>query len=230
MKQFSLLLNIMAAVIIFIAVLGIMYLGFQHLRKQENPKRIEIVYTLANDSIVDNSVVKIGNLESLMNELKSISNEIQAKQIETINKDEDKGIFDKFYSIIVAVVLVFAGFFGFKNITEIKTRAIEIAEESSKKIAEDTAINASEKQFEKVFTAQYKGEVLDLATASFSKVIDQEVTQLYNQITLLESRIDALEGNQTIDNIDGDDGYADGPADGENTEDNHLPLNPFDNE
>ncbi|MBV2196649.1 MAG: hypothetical protein KUL78_09125 [Flavobacterium sp.] len=216
----------MAAVIIFIAVVGTMFLGFQHLRKPENPKRFEIIYTLSSDSIYDKSVMKVGNIDSLMTELKSISNEIQTKQIETIEKEEDKGIFDKFYSIIVAVVLVFAGFFGFKNITEIKQRAIEIAEESSKKIAEKTSISASEKQFEKVFTQQYKGEVMNLATDSFSTVIDQEVTRLYNQITSLEARIDVLEGKQH-NNVFGDN---DEQADQENTHDNNGPLNPFDNE
>ncbi len=227
MKQFNLMLNIMAALIIFFAVAGTMFLGFEHLRKPEKPKTIEIKYVISNDSIAESTVLKVGELDSLILELKSISNDIQSKQIEAVEKAEDKGIFDKFYSIIVAVVLVFAGFFGFKNITEIKGRAIEIAEESSKKIAEETAIDASQKQFEKVFTAQYKGEVMDLATASFSKVIDQEFSRLYQQIELLEARIEELEA-ENPDEV-GDNQINEEQA-GEDMQDNNGPLNPFDNE
>jgi hypothetical protein len=223
------MLNIMAAVIIFIAVLGTMYLGFQHLQKPETPKRIELMYTLSNDSISEKSVVKIGNIDSLMTELKSISNDIHTKQIEAIDKEQDKGIFDKFYSIIVAVVLAFAGFFGFKNITEIKSRAIEIAKESSKKIAKKIANSTSENQFKEFFTTRFKGEVMDLVTASVSNLIDQEVTKLYVQITKLEARIEALEGYEPNDN-GGDDDDDGGPTEGEIAEYNNGPLDPFDNE
>ena len=134
-----------------------------------------------------------------------------------------ENILDKFYSIIVAVILVIAGFFGFKNITEIKQRAIEDAQDSSKKIAEETAIDSSRTQFERIFTKEYEGQILKISTGSFSKILDDESTKLNRQIILLQNRIEQLEGNQ-INNELPDQEQVD------EVENNNEPLNPFDHE
>jgi hypothetical protein len=223
MKQLNNMLNFMAATIIFIAVIGVLILGYEHLKKDEAPKKIIIDYKQSQDSLKNKQIVKLGEIDSLLLEVKEISNRIQDKQVQVISKEEEKNIFDKFYSIIVAVILVIAGFFGFKNITEIKQRAIEDALDSSKKIAEETAINSSKTQFEKIFTKEYEGQILKIATDSFAKILDEESTKLNRQISSLQNRIDQLE------NIQNNNEEPDDEQEGE-AENNNEPLNPFDNE
>ena len=223
MKQLNIMLNFMAATIIFIAVIGVLILGYEHLKKDEPPKKIIIEYKQSQDSLKNKQIVKLGKIDSLLLEVKEISNSIQDKQVQVISKEEEKNIFDKFYSIIVAVILVIAGFFGFKNITEIKQRAIEDALDSSKKIAEETAIDSSKTQFEKIFTKEYEGQILKIATDSFAKILDEESTKFNRQISSLQNRIDQLE------NIQNNNEEPDDEQEGE-AENNNEPVNPFDHE
>lgn len=223
MKQLNIMLNFMAAVIIFIAVIGVLVLGYEHLKKDKPPRKIIIEYIQAQDSLKNKQIVKLREIDSILLDVKKISNSIQDKQVQVISKEEEKNIFDKFYSIIVAVVLVIAGFFGFKNITEIKQRAIEDALDSSKKVAEETAINSSKTQFEKIFTKEYQGQIMKIATDSFAKILDEESTKLNRQISLLQSKIDKLENNQN-----GND-ESDNEQEGQ-VKNNNEPLNPFDHE
>lgn len=223
MKQLNIMLNFMAAIIIFIAVLGALILGYEHLKKDEPPRKIIIEYKQSLDSLKSKQVVKLDELESLLKDVKIITNTIQDKQVQVLSKEEEKNLFDKFYSIIVAVILVIAGFFGFKNITEIKQRAIEDAQDSSKKIAEETAISSSQTQFEKVFTKEYEGQILKITTKSFAKILDEESIKLNRQISALQNRIDQLENNQNNNEL------PDEEQAGE-VENNNEPVNPFDNE
>lgn len=213
----------MAAIIIFIAVLGALIIGYEHLKKDNPPRKIIIEYNQSQDSLKSKQVVKLGELNSLLRDVKNTTNNIQDKQVQVISNEEEKNIFDKFYSIIVAVILVIAGFFGFKNITEIKQRAIEDAQDSSKKIAEETAINSSQTQFEKVFTKKYEGQILKITTESFAKILDEESIKFNRQISALHNRIDQLENNQN--NNEGPDEEQEGEVENQNE-----PLNPFDNE
>ncbi len=213
----------MAAIIIFIAVTGALILGYEHLKKDDPPRKIIIEYNQSQDSLKNRQVVRLDELDSLFREVKIITNNIQDKQVQVISKEEEKNIFDKFYSIIVAVILVIAGFFGFKNITEIKQRAIEDAQDSSKKIAEETAINSSQIQFEKIFTKEYEGKILKITTESFAKILNEESTKINRQISALQNRIDQLENIQN--NNDEPDQEEEGDV-----ENNNEPVNPFDNE
>lgn len=222
MKHLNITLNFMAAIIIFIAVFGALILGYQHLKKDESPRKIIIEYKQTQDTLKNKQIVKLDKIDSLLREVKKITNNIQDKQVQVISKEEEKNIFDKFYSIIVAVILVIAGFFGFKNITEIKQRAIEDAQDSSKKIAEETAINSSKTQFEKVFTKEYEGQILKITTDSFSKILDEESVKLNRQISELQSRIDQLENNRK----NNEEPEEEPPGENEN---NNEPINPFDN-
>jgi flagellar biosynthesis chaperone FliJ len=223
MKALNNMLNFMAAIIIFIAVIAVIFLGCNHLRKDELPKKIIIEYVQSQDSLNNKQIVKLVEMDSLLLEVKEISNNIQDKQVQLISKEEEKSIFDKFYSIVVAVILVIAGFFGFKNITEIKQRAIEDALESSKKVAEEVAIKSSKTQFEKIFTKEYEGQITNIATDSFTKMLDEESTKLNRQISSLQNRIDKLENNP--DNNQGTDDEQEGDV-----ENNNEPINPFDSE
>lgn len=224
MKNLNITLNFMAAIIIFLAVIGSLFLGYDHLKKDDPPRKIVIEYKHIDDTLKNKQIKNLSEVDSLFKDIKYLTNEIQAKQIQVINNENEKNLFDKFYSVIVAVILVIAGFFGFKNITEIKQRAIDDAIDSSKKIAEDTAIISSKTQFDKVFTKEYEGQIMKLATDSFSKIIDDESAKLNILISNLQNRIEHLENNQN-NNFDRPNEEQEGDIDN-----NNEPTNPFDNE
>lgn len=141
MKQFNNLLNYFSAIILFLAVSGFMFLSYNHLKKEDPPKKIIISYSTNKDC--KNKYSELKEIDSIVNDLKYISNSIQERQIKEIKEDEEKDFFNKFYSIVVAVILVIAGFFGYKNISEIKQKALEDAKEA----AAIKAIEVSEREF-----------------------------------------------------------------------------------
>ena len=73
MKQLNNMLNFMAATIIFIAVIGVLILGYEHLKKDEAPKKIIIDYKQSQDSLKNKQIVKLGEIDSLLLEVKEIS-------------------------------------------------------------------------------------------------------------------------------------------------------------
>ncbi|OYU93690.1 MAG: hypothetical protein CFE21_19550 [Bacteroidetes bacterium B1(2017)] len=231
MKKFNDLLNYFSAIILFIAVVGILLLSYTHLKKPEDPKKILIEYKIVQDTTNFKQIANLKQIDSLLLEVKGLANNIQSKQIETIKDTEEKDFFNKFYSIIVAVILVIAGFFGYKNISEIKQRAIEEAEESAKKIAEEKSVEVSNREFEKIFTQQYKGEVLNLATESFSTTFNEEYIKIRDIQLTLEKRIENLENKSNIinDYPNPETPQEDGDSEDQETK-NVEPINPFGNE
>ncbi|WP_298121351.1 hypothetical protein [Flavobacterium sp.] len=232
MKQFNNLLNYFSAIILFMAVLGFMFLSYNHLKKEDPPKKIIISYSTNKDSL--NKYSEFNKIDSLVKELKNISNSIHERQIKEIKEDEEKDFFNKFYSIVVAVILVIAGFFGYKNISEIKQKAIEDAKEAAEikasAVAETKAIEVSEREFNLIFTQQYRAEVMAQATQAFSETFETEYARIHSLYIELDRRIQALE--PPIDpNLDNEN---DLPNDDENLPDNDAdtnePLNPFGNE
>ena len=96
MKQLNNMLNFMAAIIIFIVVIGALFLGYQHLKKEESPRKIIIEYKQTQDSLKNNQIVKLSEIDSLLLDVKKITNSIQDKQVQVISQKEEENILDKF--------------------------------------------------------------------------------------------------------------------------------------
>ena len=199
--KFNNFLNWLSALILFFAIVLVFLLSYSHLRK-DNINKVEIKYELVgNDSIkIINSDIKNKKIDSTLLKLAEYSKNIESKQIKLIEKQENTDYFNKFYSIIVAVILVIAGFFFFFNVAEIKQRAIEEAKEESKKtandVAKDVAVASSKTEFNNIFTAQYKNEVFEQATAATNKLINEEIENLKKDIITINKKIEELELKQ----------------------------------
>lgn len=200
--KFNNFLNWLSALILFFAIILVFLLSYSHLKK-DNIDKIEIKYELVGkDSIkIINSDLEFKKIDSTLLKLAEYSNNIESKQIKLIEKQENNDYFNKFYSIIVAVILVIAGFFGYKNVAEIKQRAIEEAKEESKKtandVAKDVAVESSKAEFNNIFTAQYKNEVFEQATEATNKLINEEIENLKKDIASINKKIEELELTST---------------------------------
>lgn len=195
--KFNNFLNWLSALILFFAIILVFLLSYSHLKK-DNINKVVIKYELVGkDSIkIINSEIEFKKIDSTLTKLAEYSTNIENKQIKLIEKEENNDYFNKFYSIIVAVILVIAGFFGYKNVAEIKQRAIEEAKEESKKtaneIAKDIAVESSKTEFNNIFTAQYKNEVFEQATEATNKLINEEIENLKKDIVEINKKIEEL--------------------------------------
>ena len=154
MKKYDLFLNITATIIIGIAVIGILIISFSYLSSNDiETKTIKIEYQqFAQDSTSNQIQNKIAlKLDSTIQELTKTSNRIQKRQLQLIEDKENDNFFNKLYTAIVAIILSIAGFFGFKSMSEIKSRAIEEAKQE--------ASNAAEKEFERTFNDEYEAKI-----------------------------------------------------------------------
>lgn len=200
--KFNNFLNWLSALILFFAIVLVFLLSYSHLRK-DNINKVEIKYELVGkDSIkIINSDIEFKKIDSTLLKLAEYSKNIESKQIKLVEKQENTDYFNKFYSIIVAVILVIAGFFGYKNVAEIKQRAIEEAKEESKKtaneVAKDVAVESSKTEFNNIFTAQYKNEVFEQATEATNKLINEEIENLKREINTINKKIEKLELKQS---------------------------------
>ncbi|MCX8530857.1 hypothetical protein [Chryseobacterium luquanense] len=195
---FNNFLNWLSALILFFAIVLVFLISYSHLKK-ENLNKVEITYEfIGKDSVkIVNSEIEFKKIDSTLKKLEEFSHNIERKQLKLVEKQENTDYFNKFYSIIVAVILVIAGFFGYKNVAEIKQRAIEEAKEESKKTADDVAKNvaveASKTEFNNIFTAQYKNEVFTQATEATTNLINGEIENLKKDIAEINIKIGELE-------------------------------------
>lgn len=204
MRNYLIFLNVVATIIVAIAVGGILIISFNYLSiPEENSQLIKIDYQSV-DSIKVNSEIK--KLDSLLVELKNTSNKINLEQQQLIKDKTDDNFFNKLYTAIVAIILAIAGFFGFKSISEIKSQALEDAKSEASKIAKNTA----KSEFKKIFSAEYEAHVFNISMEAMNRLLLEEIGEL-------ESRIAILEQNRPVGN------------DMQNDNDGQ-PQNPFDNE
>lgn len=222
MKGFNLFLNILAAIIIGIAVIGILVITIKFLNI-DDPKTntIKIEYHgVKTDSINELNKIEIIKIDSLLNEIKETSNNIQKRQLNLIEDKENDNFFNKLYAAIVAIILAIAGFFGFKSTNDIRSRAIEeakyesnnIAQESAKeakiesiKIAKETAENSAKEEFNRIFDEEYKGKVFEEATKASSEVLRKDIGRLEKIIFKLTSRLEKLETKEEFEQSDTND-------------------------
>ncbi|WP_437823644.1 hypothetical protein [Tenacibaculum mesophilum] len=207
MKGFNLFLNILAAIIIGIAVIGILAITIKFL-DIDDPKTntIKIEYHgVKTDSINELNKIEIIKIDSLLNEIKETSNNIQKRQLNLIEDKENDNFFNKLYAAIVAIILAIAGFFGFKSTNDIRSRAIEEAKYESIKIAKETAENSAKEEFNRIFDEEYKGEVFEEATKASSEVLRKDIGRLEKIIFKLTSRLEKLETKEEPEQSDTND-------------------------
>lgn len=204
MKGFNLFLNFIAAIVIGLAVIGLILLTIKSLNVDE-PKTdtIKIEYHgIKTDSINELNKLEIVKIDSLLNEIKKTSNKIQNRQLDLVKEKESDSFFNKLYAAIVAIILAIAGFFGFKSTNDIRVRAVEEAKFESAKTAKDIAEQSAKEEFKAIFDEEYKGEVFEQATKASSEVLRKEVGQLEKTISKLTKRIEKLETiSKEADNI-----------------------------
>lgn len=209
MKKYDLFLNLTATIIIGIAVIGILILSFNYLSGDNvETKTIKIEYQqFANDSTAHQIQNKIAlKLDSTIQNLTEVSERIQKRQLQLIEDKENDNFFNKLYTAIVAIILSIAGFFGFKSMSEIKSRAIEEAKQE--------AANAAEKEFERTFNDEYEAKIFEKSNEAMNEFLRTEIASLEDRINILE---EAMQENQIELPID------------ENENNDEL-ENPFDNE
>lgn len=209
MRKYDLFLNVTATIIIGIAVIGILFLSFSYLSGHDSDiKTIKIEYEqFKSDSTAQQIQNKIElKLDSTLQQLTKTSNEIQNRQLKLIEDKENDNFFNKLYTAIVAIILSIAGFFGFKSMSEIKSRAIEEA-----KIE---AATAAAIEFNKTFNDEYEASIFTKSNEAMNEFLRTEIASLEDRINTLE---EAMQENHI--NIPQDD----------NENDDEL-ENPFDNE
>lgn len=212
MDKFSSTLNYIAAGILTIIVLGSLWITFKRVMSHEDPiKTININYSFKNDSINKENSNQIMKVDSVLSDLKNFSVELNKSQEKFIEIKNEK-VYDKIYAAIITAVIAIAGFFGFKNVNEIKDRSI--------KDAKDQAESVAKSQFQHIFTRDYEKQVEERIT---SILVDKLIKP---DIERLESRILQLESNQPSDTNDSSQTTNGNPSD-ENNNDN--PTNPFEN-
>ena len=181
MKKYDLFLNITATIIIGIAVIGILIISFSYLSSNDiETKTIKIEYQqFAQDSTSNQIQNKIAlKLDSTIQELTKTSNRIQKRQLQLIDDKENDNFFNKLYTAIVAIILSIAGFFGFKSMSEIKSRAIEEAKQE--------ASNAAEKEFERTFNDEYEAKIFQKSNEVMNDFLRTEIASLEDRVNTLE--------------------------------------------
>lgn len=197
MDKFSNFLNYLAAAIIGITVIGILIISFIKLSKDDlKPQTIKIEVLTKNDSLDNKNETQIKKLDTLLYNLKSISEEIQEKQLKFIEDKEDENFFNRLYTAIIAIILAIAGFFGFKSISEIKQRAISDAKEQARFVAN--------REFDDIFDDKYRASVMQESTEALSEILKKEIGELEERIANLEQNQnkDSTESTTTSENID----------------------------
>lgn len=193
MKNYHVFLNVIATIVIGIAVIGVLTLSFNYLTiPAAKIQTIKIEYHNSQD--LKKNELAIKKLDSLLTSIKVTSNKIQQKQLELVENKSDDNFFNKLYTAIVAIILAIAGFFGFKSISEIKTQALDdakieatkIAKEESTKISKKESRKVAKDEFQIMFNDEYEAKV-------FAKANQAMNTFLATEIGVLETRIFALE-------------------------------------
>lgn len=252
-KKYQLFLNIIATVIIAIAVIGVLIISYNYLKIPDTKTQtIKIEYHISNTKNEESNKTEIKKLDSILKAITKTSNKIQQKQLELIDDKSDENFFNKLYTAIVAIILAIAGFFGFKSISEIKSQAIEdakkestnIAKKESTKIAKKIAKKEAKEEFTRTFNPEYEASVFAQANQAMNELLRTEIQSLDERVFALEQN-----GDNPDDNIDNDNPDENGP-DGNNpldenptletpnNENNNLatdinlvePENPFENE
>jgi Rad52/22 family double-strand break repair protein len=187
-KGFSLFLDYIAAIILGTAVLATLFTGYNYLMiPAAKIQTIEIKYHgVKTDSVNSLNKIEIKKIDSLLNEIKAISNNIQQAQLDVVEKKSDDSFYNKFYTAVVAIILALAGFFGFKSMSEVKTQALSDAKEEATKIAKEVAAM----EFGKVFTDEFKTGVYDLSNKAMTDFLREQIGDLENRILLLEQRFE----------------------------------------
>ena len=204
MKKYELFLNVTATLIIGTAAIGILILSFKYLSGNDvESKTIKIEYKEFDN---DSTAIQIQNivatkLDSTLRELSEISYKIEKRQLQLIEDKENDNFFNKLYTAIVAIILSIAGFFGFKSMSEIKTRAIEEAKEEAAKTAG--------KEFERTFNDEYEAKIFEKSNEAMNEFLRTEIRSLEERINILEETMrdnqidlpqDDNENNDEIEN------------------------------
>lgn len=236
MKGYNLLLNIIAAVVIGLSVIGLLLIAIKSLNIEE-PKTNTILieyHGIKTDSINELNKLEIIKIDSLLKEIKETSNKIQIRQLDLIQEKEGDSFFNKLYAAIVAIILAIAGFFGFKSTNDIRSRAVEEAKIESSRIAKEIAEQSAKEEFKTIFDEEYKGEIFEQATKASSEVLRKEVGELEKTIYKLTKRIDKLETTKEklseIEPIISDESINDDSDDSGADNDINETENPFDDE
>lgn len=230
MKGYNLLLNTIAALVIGLAIIGLLLLTLKSLKTEPSEiKTIKIEYHIKKtDSTFIENNTEILKIDSLLNEIQKTSNFIQNRQLELVKDKEDDTFFNKLYAAIVAIILAIAGFFGFKSTNDIRSRAIEEAKKESSNIAKEVAKESAIKEFNTTFDQEYKGEVFKQATKASNEVLRDEIGSLEKTLDKFHKRLDKLELKNIVPTKDSSEGET---SDQENNvESDDEPENPFNDE
>lgn len=196
MKNYHVFLNIVATIIIGLAVIGVLAISFNYLKiPATKVQTIKIEYNNSKD--VKKNLIAIKKLDSLLTEIKTTSNKIQQKQLELVENKSDDNFFNKLYTAIVAIILAIAGFFGFKSISEIKTQALDdakieatkIAKEESTKISKEESRKIAKKEFRIMFNDEYEAKIFTKANQAMNAFLMSEINNLETRIFALEENI-----------------------------------------
>lgn len=197
MSKFETFLNWIAAIIIFIVVVGILVVtGASFYYSSRNSQKISTIkieyHGIKTDSVNELNKIEIKKIDSLLTEIKKTSNNIELNQLQLIDNKENDSFFNKFYTAVAAIILSIAGFFGFKSISEVKLKAIEVAKDETKKVVNE--------EFDKTFDEKYRKAVNDEATAAMITFLKDPIeklgSEIREQLKDLESRISILEGKR----------------------------------
>ena len=198
MDKFSTTLNYISAAILAVIVFGALWITLARVSSHEEPiKRIDINYTFKNDSISKVNYNQIIKVDSVLNELKEFTADLNKRQEKFIEIKDEK-IYDKIYAALITAVIAIAGFFGFKNVNEIKDRSIKEAKEHAESVAKS--------QFQTIFTRDYEKQVEERITSILvEKIIKPDIEKL-------EKRIIQLETNQHTNEPEAEGNFNDNPT------------------
>lgn len=221
MKGFNLYLNIIAATIIGLVIIGMLVLSFNFLSKEKQKiETIKIEYQgVKIDTLKEVSKIELSEIHSLLDSIKTTSNNIQIRQLKLIEEKESTNFFNKIYAAMIAIIFGIAGFFGFKSMNEIRSRAIEDAKAESTRISNEIAETTAKQEFNKIFDEEYKASVFKEAIKASTEILRSEVGNLEKSIGKIEKRVSLIEDKHSDQS--------------ENTEENNIieeTNNPFDDE
>lgn len=191
LNDLSGLLNLLGIIMVFILTVFVIILSYKYLSYEPTEvQKIEIVYGGANvDSVSKGLEVDINKMDSLLVELKIISNEINVRQLRLLENVENENSFNRLFTAAIAVIIALAGFFGFKSIQEVKSNAIKDAIEKSTETAK--------KEFDAKFTKDYENSVRKKSEEAYMTTFRKEFEKLK-----IEERLDKIE--QSLERDEGD--------------------------
>jgi transcription termination factor NusB len=190
-KNFDLILNISALLIILFVITITGLIAYDFITSRDNSSQlISIDLKKIQPTQLDSTLVVLNKseLDSLIKYFKQYDEQLDNMSVirqDILRLKDEESYYSKLYISIVAIILVIAGFFGFKSIYEIKSSIRESAEFTATKVANEVAKD--------LLTDEYIARKFDEAYMRAKKIYEEQISGFEERLDDIEDSIDKLE-------------------------------------